>query len=54
MEHLLYVLWHDCWKPWLRNLLLDITYILGAALLVLGIGLGLIYMTIEVGKALGG
>ncbi len=28
MEHLLYVLWHDHWKPWLVEWMKDIGWIL--------------------------
>ncbi len=46
MEHLIYVLWHDHWKPWLK----DAAYWVGHTLLwTLGLfiaGFGMIWATI--------
>ncbi len=54
MDHLIYVLWHDVCKPWLRNRLLDVGYVL------LGIGIagaavvGMIWATVAVERVIGG
>ncbi len=54
MEHLLYVLWHDHWKPWIIRFLKDLAYIAVAVLVVAGAAAGMILATIEVDKALRG
>ncbi len=54
MEHLLYVLWHDHWKPWIVQRLKDLAYIAVVVLIVAGAAAGMILTTIEVDKALHG
>ncbi len=54
MEHLFYVLWHDCCKPWLRNRLIDIGYILLAAAAVTGVLMGMIFLEMWAERVVGG
>ncbi len=49
MEHLLYVLWHDYWKPALVHL----GYILLVTVVVLGGAIGAILAVIGSGRLLG-
>jgi len=54
MEHLLYVMWHDHWKPWLKDKLEWAGYI-GLGILITGvIFFGLILLEIEVSRILDG
>jgi hypothetical protein len=47
MEHLLYVMWHDHWKPWLKAKLETLGYTVVAALATLAAMLGMIWATVE-------
>lgn len=52
MEHLIYVLWHDHWKPWITSKLEWIGYIALASLITSVIFCGLIWLAIECQDAL--
>ncbi len=54
MEHLIYVLWHDSVKPWLKNRLLDAAYILACAAIGFAVAVGAIYSTIVLKRLIGG
>lgn len=54
IEHLLYVLWHDHWKPWLKNKLEWAGYIALAAAITSVIFCGLIWLTLEIDRVVQG
>jgi hypothetical protein len=52
MDHLLYVLWHDHWKPWIVGKLQFLGLLLGSILIPLGVFFVAILLTIVVDKLL--
>ena len=52
MEHLLYVLWHDHWKPWLIDKLVLAGYIAIALSAVATVIIGMIALEVEVSRIL--
>lgn len=54
MEHLIFVLWHDYWKPWIKEQLSGVGYVLGGVAIVAAVFFGWIYLTIITDRLLGG
>ncbi len=54
MEHLIYVLWHDHWKPWIVNKLQLAGYVALGVLLTATICVGMIWTELQVEQVLNG
>ncbi len=54
MEHLLAVLWEDYWRPWLKEKLEWLGYILLGTVLTAAVFLAIIWMEVETENMLAG
>ncbi len=52
MDHLLYVLWHDHWKPWIVGKLQFLGLVLGAIFIPAAVLFVAIFLTLRVDKLL--